>query len=208
MNGHRDEIVPSREGLVDGVIDHFVDEVVVRSRRPDVHPGAESDRLKAFEDSDVLCGVGCFCHQKALQIKLLRAAESVSEMAAGAGPSKARSSGSGDELAQLRILDLRGRRRCLRVDCGVTSSGLAGLAGSPSLGGPCPVRGRRGSAASPERQAQRAPAAAPRSPAKGGRARRPTWTSWWRRGAFRHAPPEAAMPLARPPSPRPPARPR
>ena len=64
MNGHVDEVVPAREGLVDGVVDHLVDEVVKASRsgRPDVHPGSESDRLEAFEDRDVLCGIGCFGH--------------------------------------------------------------------------------------------------------------------------------------------------
>jgi hypothetical protein len=59
-----DEIVAVGESLVDGVVDHLVDEVMKASRpgRPDVHAGSKADRLEAFEDSDVLCGVGCFGH--------------------------------------------------------------------------------------------------------------------------------------------------
>ena len=73
-NGHRvvrmdrdvDEVVAAGERLVDRVVDHLVDEVVeaARARRADVHPGPQPDRLEALEDGDVLCGVGCFGHQK------------------------------------------------------------------------------------------------------------------------------------------------
>ncbi len=42
MDGHVDEVVSIRERLVDGVVDHLVDEVMqaARARRPDVHPGS------------------------------------------------------------------------------------------------------------------------------------------------------------------------
>ncbi len=42
MDGDVDEVVAARKSLVDGVVDHLVDEVVeaARARRPDVHPGA------------------------------------------------------------------------------------------------------------------------------------------------------------------------
>src|SRR5437660_7416554 len=47
--------------------------------------------------------------KKALQMCLLRAVGSVSETAVGSCSRKARASGSRDELAELRILDLGGR---------------------------------------------------------------------------------------------------
>ena len=64
MNRHVDEVVTTGERLVDGVVDHLVDEVMEasRARRADVHAGSQADRLEAFEDRDVFCGVGCFCH--------------------------------------------------------------------------------------------------------------------------------------------------
>ncbi len=62
MDRDVDEVVSAREGLVDGVVDDLVDEVMKasRSRRPDVHTGSKPDRLEAFQDRDVLCGIGCF----------------------------------------------------------------------------------------------------------------------------------------------------
>ena len=59
VNRDVDHVVSAGERLVDGVVDHLVDEVVqpARTRRSDVHPGAEPDRLEAFQDRDVLCGV-------------------------------------------------------------------------------------------------------------------------------------------------------
>ena len=64
MDRDVDEVVSPRERLVDGVVDHLVDEVMqaARARRPDVHPGSQTDRVEALEDSDVLCGIGCFGH--------------------------------------------------------------------------------------------------------------------------------------------------
>ena len=48
------------ERLVDGVVDHLVDEVVeaARAGRADVHAGSLADRLEALEDGDVLGAVG------------------------------------------------------------------------------------------------------------------------------------------------------
>jgi hypothetical protein len=59
MDGDVDEIVAAGERLVDGVVDDLVDEVVEApgTGGADVHPGAEPDRLEAFQDRDVLCGV-------------------------------------------------------------------------------------------------------------------------------------------------------
>ena len=64
VDRHVDEVVATGEGLIDGVVDHLVDEVVEasRARRADVHAGSQAHRLEAFEDRDVLCGIGCFCH--------------------------------------------------------------------------------------------------------------------------------------------------
>ncbi len=66
MDRHVDEVVPARERLVDRVVDHLVDEVMqaARARRPDVHPGSETNGVEALEDSDVFCCIGCFGHQK------------------------------------------------------------------------------------------------------------------------------------------------
>jgi hypothetical protein len=47
------------QGLVDGVVDDLVHEVVQAPQpgRPDVHPGSLADRLKPFEDGDRFGGV-------------------------------------------------------------------------------------------------------------------------------------------------------
>ena len=64
VDGHVDEVVPSGQGLVDRVVDDLVHEMVEPSgtRRADVHPRAQTDRLEALENRDVLCGIGCFGH--------------------------------------------------------------------------------------------------------------------------------------------------
>ena len=66
MEGHLDAVVTALECLVDGVVDELVDEVMeaAEAGRADVHPRPEPDRLEAFEDGDVLCGVVCFGHEK------------------------------------------------------------------------------------------------------------------------------------------------
>src|SRR5215207_4163457 len=79
--------------------------------------------------------------KKVLQISILRARKSVSEMAVGAGPRGACPGGSGHELAQLRVLDLRGERRCLRVDLRRYDESFARGAGF-ALGGPSGLRYR------------------------------------------------------------------
>jgi len=49
-----------RQGLVDGIVEHFVDEVVeaVGSGGSDVHSGAFADRFEAREDGDLVGRVG------------------------------------------------------------------------------------------------------------------------------------------------------
>src|SRR5205823_3019521 len=61
-----DPVVAAREGLIDGVVEQLVDELVeaAEAGRADVHPGPEPDRLETFEDGDVLCGVVRFSHEK------------------------------------------------------------------------------------------------------------------------------------------------
>ena len=66
MDGHLDCAGTSRHGLVDGVVDHLVCELVqpARARRADVHARAQPDRLEALENGDVLGGIGSFSHEK------------------------------------------------------------------------------------------------------------------------------------------------
>ena len=66
MDGHVDRARAPRKGLVDGVVDRLVDEVMktARARRADVHARAQADRFEAFEDGDVFCGIGTFRHEK------------------------------------------------------------------------------------------------------------------------------------------------
>jgi hypothetical protein len=54
--GDLDEVGMAGHGLVDGVVDHLVDQVVEARRAggSDVHPGAFPDRFEALEDRDVL----------------------------------------------------------------------------------------------------------------------------------------------------------
>lgn len=55
-----DEGSVPRQGLVDGIVQHFVDEVVeaVGSGGSDVHSGAFADRFEAREDGDLVGRVG------------------------------------------------------------------------------------------------------------------------------------------------------
>src|SRR6478672_3711795 len=73
MQRHVDLVVATRERLVDAVVDHLVDEMVeaAGARRTDVHARPEPDRLEPFEDSNVLCGVGDFSHEKSPAKSLL-----------------------------------------------------------------------------------------------------------------------------------------
>ena len=104
-------VVPT-QGFIDSIVDHLEHEMVepARTGRADVHPRPEPDRLEAFEDGDVFCGVGRFGHagvtKKALQIPRFRAELSLSERAVGRGSCEACRSRSGDELPQLRIVHL------------------------------------------------------------------------------------------------------
>jgi hypothetical protein len=57
-----DAVVPAREGLVDGVVDDLVDQVMKSSRpgRADVHAGALTNGLQALENRDVFSAVTGF----------------------------------------------------------------------------------------------------------------------------------------------------
>ena len=63
VNGHRDVLAVPGKGLINGVVDHLVHEVVEAARRsgPDVHAGALPDRFQALEDLD-LSGIVVFSH--------------------------------------------------------------------------------------------------------------------------------------------------
>ena len=63
VDRHLDLRGEAREGLVDGVVDHLVDEVVQpeRAGRADVHAGALANGFEALEDGDVLGVVGGRC---------------------------------------------------------------------------------------------------------------------------------------------------
>ena len=101
-----DAVVAARQRLVDGVVDHLVDEVVeaALAGRADVHARPFPDRLEALEDRDVLCGVSWFSHrEKALQIPALRAVVSVSESCGRIGPREARRGRSRDQIPELFV---------------------------------------------------------------------------------------------------------
>jgi len=64
MDGRLDRVGASREGFVDRVVDHLVDEVMEASsaRRADVHARPQPDRLEALENGDVFSGIRSFSH--------------------------------------------------------------------------------------------------------------------------------------------------
>ena len=174
MERHLDAVVAARERLVDGVRDHLVDEVVeaARAGRADVHARPLPDRLEAFEDRDVLCGVSCFSHrEKALQIRALRAVDkcirnersdrALARLAAAARATKFRSFSSSIAAASSAAV----------------SASLGGRLGRrargrrPTRPAPAPATVRARSAASSERRSPRRRADAP---ARAARARTPT----------------------------------
>ena len=77
LHGHRVAVLVQRHGdrvgvavevFVDGVIDDFPDEVVqpLGIDAADVHRRPLAHRLQAFEDGDVLGGIGCCAHRFSL----------------------------------------------------------------------------------------------------------------------------------------------
>ena len=60
LEGHDDIGTDAGQNLVDGVIDHLLDEVMepIDSGRPDVHTGAPADRLETFQYLDAVRGIG------------------------------------------------------------------------------------------------------------------------------------------------------
>src|SRR6266540_1834274 len=110
VKGHLDTIVSARHCLVDGIVDHLVNEVVEapRTGRADVHARPFPDRVEPLKDRDVLRGVVCFSHrEKALQMPTLRAVSSVSERAAGTGSCEARGGGPRHQIPELFVGDFR-----------------------------------------------------------------------------------------------------
>ena len=59
MDDDVDFLCVAGEGLVDGVVHHFVDQVVQShlAGGADVHGGTEADGFKAFQDLDVFAGI-------------------------------------------------------------------------------------------------------------------------------------------------------
>ena len=57
MDGDLDPVADARQGFVDGVIDHFVDEVMqgLDVRAAHIHAGAAPYGLQAFEYLDIFC---------------------------------------------------------------------------------------------------------------------------------------------------------
>ncbi len=57
MDGHFDPVAVAREGFVESIVHHLVNEMVKssRSRVADVHAGAFSNRLESLEDLNILC---------------------------------------------------------------------------------------------------------------------------------------------------------
>ena len=64
MKPHFDTVVSPREGLVDGVVDDLVDQVMepAGASRADVHARTQANGLEALENGDVLSCVGRFGH--------------------------------------------------------------------------------------------------------------------------------------------------
>ena len=114
MERQLDAIVPPGHGLVDGVVDHLVDEVVqaTRTGRADVHARPFPDRLEALQDRDVLRGVSWFSHkEKALQIPRLRARKVYQTERVGPGSREARRGGAGNQIPELFVGDRERRAR-------------------------------------------------------------------------------------------------
>ena len=200
MDRDVDEVVSSGERLVDGVVDHLVDEVMqaARARRPDVHPGPQTDRLEALEDGDVFCGVGCFGHQKSPANSHI------------AGPGKCirtrgRTGPSAGSLERLVATSSRSSGSSIAAAAESASAPIsAGTSGASRTGGSelesypgfrdgtdgAPHPGRR-VGAEPRRPAARG------SRPRGSRARSPRSTTTSRRAASRRERSSAATPGAR-----------
>ena len=132
------------ERLVDGVVDHLVDEVVeaAGAGRADVHTRPQPDRLETLQNGDVLCGISGLSHEKSPANSHLAGVIKCIRNRGRSGPEnglgEARRGGSRDELAQLLVVDRRGERRGLGTVCGLD---LAGLATRPPLRVRTPARG-------------------------------------------------------------------
>ena len=215
MDGHLEQVAASGERLVDRVRDHLVGEVVEasRARRADVHARPFPDRLESLEDSDVLCGVSCFCHLMDIKRFCKFAAicgltTVLSETEVGRALREAQSDRSLHPISQLFVLDpgrqlgrplqgFRGRlgdvrpRLCRRL--GGAGSGRWPTANRNAFGALSPSRSESFARGSRARVA---------------RARTPTRTTRCSRAASRRARSGPAT-RSRPPSARPPrARPR
>src|SRR5712691_10458853 len=88
MEGHFDPVVAAGEGLVDAVVDHLVDEVMEApgARRADVHARPQTDRLEAFKNGDVFCGICGFSHEKSPANRLLAGTPNSTRTSGHRGP--------------------------------------------------------------------------------------------------------------------------
>src|SRR5919108_4938237 len=134
MEGHLDEVVPTRERLVDRVVHNLVDQVVEasRARRADVHTGSQTDGLEALENGDVLCGVGGFSHQKSPasgRKTVYQAARSDGSRARLAAA--ARATGSRSSSSSIPAASAAARSTCSGRGCGGTGRRGAGSSAGP-----------------------------------------------------------------------------
>ena len=135
MQGHLDQVVAARHGLVDGVRRpprRRGDGGPASPVEPMYIPGLQPDRLEAFEDGDVLCGVGCFSHEKSPANSPICGLAEVYQIGRSvSGRERPERGRPRDPLAQLLVGDPGRERR--------------GLRDAP----PGPVRGRVARAAPP-----------------------------------------------------------
>ena len=168
----------ARQGLVDGVVDHLVDQVMQapRAGRADVHARAQPDRLEALQDGDVLCGVGVavmLIRKKPCKSSLLRA-EQVYQNGGRTGPrarlaAAARATTSRSSSSSIAAASSLGLARVLGR--GLTAVGAR--ARRLGVAAPAAARGR----SAPFGTRRRAPREPPWMSARAARARTPTPTT-------------------------------
>ena len=181
VDGDLDDLVVAGHGLVDGVVDELVDEVVKPSRagRADVHAGSQTDGLEAFEDRDVLSGIGGVCHKpperkNACKTGVLRASVKYIRHRGRDAPPR----GSRRRLSARPRggPDPRSRRSAHAASSTSAAVGSTTLAARPRTALlRAPARARTGAPAASPRRGRPGASRGPRRPS--GRARRPRSTT-------------------------------